>query len=50
MYNDNKPLDFDLDTDEILILFRDDIKVFYSKVQDAIEDGYTNFDKGDFSN
>lgn len=40
----------DLDSTEIIILYRDDIKVFYSKVQDAINDGYTNFSPEDFSN
>jgi hypothetical protein len=33
-----------------VILYRDDIKVFYAKVKEAIEDGYTNFKPSDFTN
>ena len=35
---------------EIQILFKDAIKVFYKRVQDALNDGYSNFDRNDFSN
>jgi hypothetical protein len=38
------------DTDQITILYRDEIKVFYYKVQDALKDGYTSFDQEAFKN
>lgn len=50
MFPNSQPLDFDNDTDQVTILYRDDIKVFYAKVRDAIEDGYTNFKQSDFTN
>jgi hypothetical protein len=35
---------------EIKLLYRDGIKVFYKRVQDAEKDGYTYYKKSDFSN
>jgi len=32
------------------MLHREDIKVFYKKVQDAEKDGYKNYSKADFAN
>ena len=40
----------DFENTEVSILYREDIKVFYKKVQDAEKDGYTNFNKSDFLN
>ena len=37
------------DTGDIKILYRDKIKVFYSKVSDAARDGYRQFDHTTFS-
>lgn len=31
-------------------MYRDNIKIFYKKVLDAENDGYTNYNKSDFSN
>lgn len=42
------PLDFE--NTDIKILYREDIKVFYKRVQDAENDGYTNYQKSDFAN
>lgn len=49
-FKDSKPLRFGDEIDEVIILYRDDIKVFYQRVQEAIKDGYTCFDKSDFQN
>ena len=32
------------------MLYREDIKVFYKRVQDAEKDGYTNYQRSDFQN
>lgn len=50
MFPDSKPLNFEQDTEQIIILYKDEVKVFYQKVQDAINDGYTCFDKSAFAN
>ena len=34
---------------DIKILYRDKIKVFYGKVESAVNDGYTEFDEKAFS-
>ena len=44
------PLNIERRFEPIKILHKDQIKVFYRRVQDAINDGYSHFDKREFSN
>lgn len=45
-----EPLDFENGIESVSIIHREDIKVFYKRVQDAEADNYKNFKKTDFQN